>query len=217
MSFEELTDKRVWRKAMLHLKRNDKVLSRLIKRIGYIDVRDHVPGPYASLMQAFIYQQISGKAADAIIKKFRKLYGGKIPTPKQFLSTSEKKVRAAGISPQKYSYMKDLCERIENKQLDLDGLKKLPNEEIIAVLDEVKGIGRWTAEMFLMFNLRRVDVFAMDDLGLQNAIKGAYKLRQRPSKAFMEKISKNWVPYRSIAALYLWRSHDDEASKSQNE
>ena len=124
------------------------------------------------------------------------------------MSTPEKIVRAAGISPQKYSYIKDLCMCVDNVEIDLDGLKLLPDEEIIAILDDIKGIGRWTAEMFLIFSLYRADVFALDDLGLRNAIAKAYKLKKLPDRKKMLEISKKWEPYRSVAVLYLWRNND---------
>jgi 3-methyladenine DNA glycosylase/8-oxoguanine DNA glycosylase len=206
-NFESMKDRKVWLKAMKHLKKNDKTLAKVINKVGVIKIGWQPPSPYEAIVETFIYQQISGSAGASILKKFKALYKGRLPTPKEFLKTPERKVRGAGISPQKYSYMKDLCERIESDQLDFDSLRKLPDEEVIAILDDVRGIGRWTAEMFLMFNLSRVNVFAMDDLGLKNAVKKTYKLRE-VNKKKMEELSKKWEPYKSIASLYLWRNVD---------
>ena len=199
---------------MAHLKRSDNVLARIINRLGVIETNWSPSDPYEAIVQSFIYQQIAGSAADAIIKRFEQLYNGRLPTPKEFLKTPEKRVRGAGISPQKYSYIKDLCERLVGGDLDLEGLAKLPDEEVIAILDDVKGIGRWTAEMFLMFNLGRVDVFAADDLGLKNAVQKAYKLKRMPDKKKLDELSIKWKPYRTVAALYLWRSVDSGSDKN---
>jgi DNA-3-methyladenine glycosylase II len=206
--FESLEDKKVWKKAISHLKKRDKALSKIITKLGVVENRWGAPKPYEAIMETFIYQQISGSAAQSILRKFKKLYNGKLPTPKQFLKTPEKVVRSAGISPQKYSYIKDFCERIDTKQLDLNSLSKLPDEEAIAILDDVRGIGRWTAEMFLMTSLARVNIFAMDDLGLQNAVKRIYKLKKHPDKKKLTELSKKWEPYKSVASIYLWRSMD---------
>ena len=202
-----IADSRTWKAGVAHLKKKDKTLARLIakQKIPKIELWDDY---YESLMQSIVYQQISGKAGDAIIKKFKALYGGKLPTPKRFLATKEKKVRAAGISPQKYSYLLDLCTRIEDGRLELKKFDKMDNERIIEELDEVRGIGRWTAEMFLMFSLGRTDVFPMDDLGIRKAMQHAYGLRALPDKKKMAELSREWKPYGTIASLYLWRSKD---------
>jgi len=208
--FESLADRNVWKKALVHLKKRDKMLGRVISRFGSLESKSFwgPTNPYEAIVESFIYQQISGSAADAIVKKFKGLYGGRFPKPKEFLATSEKKVRSAGISPQKYSYIKDLCERLTKNELDLNSLDELPDEEIIAILDDIKGIGRWTAEMFLMFSLRRVNVFPMDDLGIQKGVRKVYGLTRVPSKDKMHSLSNRWDPYKSIASLYLWRSQD---------
>ncbi len=208
--YESLNDRKVWKKAMAHISKRDRALGRVIGKLGVIRANWGPSNPYEAIIETFIYQQIAGSAADAILKKFKGLYNGRLPTPRQFLATSEKRARRAGISPQKYSYIKDFCERIQKKELDLESLRELPDEEVIAILDDVRGIGRWTAEMFLMFSLFRVNVFAMDDLGLQNAVKRVYKLRGRPDKKTMEELSVKWEPYKSVASLYLWRSVDQK-------
>ncbi len=206
--FESVTDKRVWKKAMAHLKKSDAKLAKVITRYGMLEPGWGPSDPYEALVESFIYQQIAGNAADAILKKFKKLYHGKLPTPRQFLGTRQDVVRKAGISPQKYSYIKDLCERLVGDELDLKSLAKLPDEEVVAILDDVRGIGRWTAEMFLMFSLRRVDVFPVDDLGMQNGFRKVYGMSKAPDKEMMKRVSEKWKPYRTIAALYLWKSND---------
>lgn len=207
-SFASLADKRVWKTGMLHLKKRDKRMATLISKFGMLESRWGPSNPYEAIVDSFIYQQISGSAAASIVKRFRELYGGRLPSPHEFLRTPQSRVRRAGISPQKYSYIKNLCQRLVDKELDLKGLAELPDEEVIAVLDDVKGIGRWTAEMFLMFSLRRVDVFPVDDLGIQNAVREIYGLRGAINKEKMQLMAEKWRPYRTIASLYLWRSQD---------
>ena len=180
----------------------------IIRDVGPMRIYRERVSPYGAIVSSFIYQQIAGSAADAILKKFKALYGGRMPTPTEFLKTPLVRIRKAGISPQKYSYIRDLCKRIKAGELDLDGLAQLPDEEVIAILDDVRGIGRWTAEMFLMFYLKRVDVMPMDDLGLRNAMRTAYHLRKLPGKRKISELSLKWGPYKSIAAMYLWRSLD---------
>lgn len=202
-------DRGVWSAAVKHLSKRDKVLAKLIKRLGRIKV-NWGGDSYESLMSAIIYQQISGAAGDSIERRFKALYNNRMPSPKRFLATPGKKVRAAGISPQKYSYIVDLCTRIRDGRLELSKFDVMDDEDIIEELDEVKGIGRWTAEMFLMFSLKRVDIFPMDDLGIQNGIKEVYGMRRRPGREEMLELSERWRPYRSVAALYLWRSQDQQ-------
>lgn len=206
--FETLDDKSIWRNGMRYLKKNDRKLAKVIATLGMIKSSWGPSEPYEAIVESFIYQQIAGSAAEAILKKFKGLYGGRLPSPQEFLKTPEKKVRGAGISPQKYSYIKDLCERLVRGDLDLKSLGRLPDEEVIAILDEVRGIGRWTAEMFLMFSLKRTDVFPVDDLGIQNGVKKVYGFKHLPSRKKMLEISSRWGPYRSLASLYLWRSQD---------
>jgi DNA-3-methyladenine glycosylase II len=168
---------------------------------------------YESLISAIIYQQISGSAGDSIEKKFKSLYNGKMPSPKKFLETPENKVRSAGISPQKYSYLKDLCTRIIDGRLELKKFDSMEDEDIIEELDEVRGIGRWTAEMFLMFSLGRTNIVPRDDLGIKKAIKNTYCLRDYPTGSKFSELAEKWAPYGTIASLYLWRSTDVKTPK----
>ena len=200
-----MADQKVWRKAIRHVKRKDRVLARIIERVGPIKFRlddDH----YQALVGSIIFQQLAGSAARAILGRFKQLYGGRLPTPKEYLATGSAKLRSAGLSPQKISYLKDLSEKLESGVLDLEKFSEASDEEVVRELDDVRGIGRWTAEMFLLFKLGRTDVLPIDDLGLQKATKRAYRLRNLPGREKFGQLAENWRPYSSIATLYLWRS-----------
>ncbi|MGI0141974.1 MAG: DNA-3-methyladenine glycosylase family protein [Candidatus Micrarchaeales archaeon] len=203
--FESIHDRKVWKKGMLYLSAKDKKLALVIKRVGYpkLEITNDY---YGSLVISIVSQQISWAAANSILNKIRKLYRGKLPTPKQYLRTDKRKLAGAGLSPQKLSYLWDLCERIENGSLELGRFEELPDSTVIEELDEVRGIGRWTAEMFMIFSLGRTDVFPMDDLGIKKAVQRVYGLREMPKRAKMEKIAQKWKPYSSLATIYLWRS-----------
>lgn len=211
-SIPTIRDKRTWNAGVRHL-RKDSTMSRIINRVGSIEVdtewkawNDH----YGSLVRSIVFQQISGSAGNSIMKKFRSLYGNRIPSPERFLSTPMRMVRAAGISPQKYSYLVDLCTRIRDGRLELKRFRVMDDEDVIRELDEVRGIGRWTAEMFLMFSLGRTNVLPRDDLGIQNAIMKAYGLRKRPGERMFSRLYRAWSPYCTIASLYLWESIDQK-------
>ncbi|HEV2121088.1 MAG TPA: DNA-3-methyladenine glycosylase 2 family protein [Candidatus Bathyarchaeia archaeon] len=202
-----LAQKEVWTRGMKHLKKNDLALAKIIKRLGpyefHLDDDD-----YEALVGSIIFQQLAGAAARAILNRFKQIYDGKIPRPRQYLETKERYLRASGLSPQKIRYIRDLSERIENGVLDLKRLSDLPSDEVVKELDKVKGIGRWTAEMFLIFVLGRTDVLPVDDLGLRKAAQKIYRLRNLPTREKFEQLSKKWHPYCSIATLYLWRSQE---------
>ena len=200
-----MLDRRVWVRGARYLKKRDKTLARIIEKVGYPEL-EITSDNYGSLIVSIISQQISWAAANSILGRFKKLYRGGFPTPRQYLRTDKSRILSAGISPQKFSYIRDLCERIEDGRLELDKFSKLPDNLIIEELDEVKGIGRWTAEMFLMFSLGRTDVFPMDDLGLKKAVQKVYRLKGIPSRKKLEEISRKWQPYSSLASIYLWRS-----------
>jgi DNA-3-methyladenine glycosylase II len=202
-----LAEKQVWTQGMKHLKKNDPTLAKIIDRLGPYEF--HLDGDhYEALVGSIIFQQLAGAAAHAILNRFKEIYDGKIPRPRQYLDTEEKRLRASGLSPQKIRYIRDLSERIENGALNLEKLSHLPSDEVVKELDEVKGIGRWTAEMFLIFVLGRTDVLPVDDLGLRKAAQKTYRLRKLPTKEKFERLSKKWHPYCSIATLYLWRSQE---------
>jgi DNA-3-methyladenine glycosylase II len=202
-----LAEKRVWTEGIKHLRAKDPRLGRIIDRLGPYDFRldgDH----YETLVGSIIFQQLAGASAQAILGRFKQLYGGRIPRPREFLATDNKQLRASGLSPQKISYIRDLAQRIENGLLDLRQLSALSNDEVVKVLDAVRGIGRWTAEMFLIFVLGRTDVLPVDDLGLRKAAQKVYRLRNLPTRERFDQLSKSWHPYCSIATLYLWRSQE---------
>jgi DNA-3-methyladenine glycosylase II len=172
-------------------------------------LRSHRPNRnhFQALAEAILSQQISMSAADTITARFRAIFPGKgFPTPAQVLKTPPAKLRRAGVSRQKADYLKDLARNVVTRKVRLANFEKLSDEEIITDLTRVKGIGRWTVEMFLMFSLRRPDVFSPGDLGLQNAVKKLYKLKHHPDKEKMEKLSAAWKPHRTLAARYLWAS-----------
>jgi DNA-3-methyladenine glycosylase II len=204
-SVGSLANRKVWQKGIRHLKRNDPILARIISRVGPVKFElddDH----YEAVVGSIIYQQLAGSAARAILNKFKQLYGGRIPSPREYLSTDVEKLRGSGLSPQKISYIKDLAERLENGTLDLKRLENLPDEEALNQLDAVRGIGRWTAEMFLIFKLGRTDVLPVDDLGLRKAAQKAYRLRKLPTRDRFEQLAEKWHPYSSISTFYLWKS-----------
>ena len=187
------------------MKRNDPILARIIGRVGPVRFElddDH----YEAVVGSIIFQQLAGSAAQAILNRFKQLYGGRIPSPREYLATDVEKLSSSGLSPQKISYIKDLAERLESGALDLKRLENLPDEEALSELDNVRGIGRWTAEMFLLFTLGRTDVLPVDDLGLRKAVQKAYRLRKLPSRDRFEQLAEKWHPYSSISTFYLWKS-----------
>lgn len=192
--------------ALNHL-RKDRKLAKIIDRVGEFNL-SLTKNPYQSLVEAIITQQLSGKAADSISTRFRAIYG-RFPKPADVMETSDAKLRKAGLSYMKVSYIKDLSKKVESKEIRLACMKNLTDEEIIVQLTQVKGIGRWTAEMFLIFSLGRLDVLPVGDLGLKKGIQRLYSLEELPEKEQMERIAEKWKPYRSVATWYLWRSLDE--------
>jgi len=165
------------------------------------------PAEFSSLAEAIVYQQLNGKAAVTIFKRFAALAGEPI-TPEGILKLSDEQLRSVGLSKQKSAYLKDLAAKTASSLLDFSRLPELPDEEVIKHLTQVKGIGVWTAHMFLMFSLRRPNVLPTGDYGVQMAVKKHYKKRKLPKPKDMEKIARAWEPYRSIACWYMWRSLD---------
>jgi DNA-3-methyladenine glycosylase II len=161
--------------------------------------------PYESLIEAIITQQLSGKAAESISKKFRKLFV-RFPKPADVIKTPDSKLRSAGLSGMKVKYIKDLSEKIESKELRIRSLKNMTDEEVIMQLTQVKGIGRWTAEMFLIFSLGRLDVLPVGDLGLKKGIQRLYSMPNLPEKDEIEELAEKWRPYRTVATWYIWKS-----------
>src|SRR5450631_2433846 len=194
------------RKALLHLKKSDPVLRAIIERIGPCKMQFGEP-KFHSLAEAIVYQQLNGKAALSIFKRFAVLAGEPL-TPEGIMRGTDQQMRLAGLSKQKSSYLRDLAERTHRGDLNFAGLGDLPDEEVIEHLTQVKGIGVWTAHMFLMFSLRRPNILPTGDFGIKMAIKKHYKKRKPPNPKQMEKIAECWEPYRSVACWYLWRSLD---------
>ena len=194
------------RKAVNHLKKSDPVLRAIIERVGPCRM-EFGPAEFHSLAEAIVYQQLNGKAAVSIFKRFAALAGEPL-TPEGILKLSGEQLRAVGLSKQKSAYLKDLAAKTRDGLLNFARLPDMSDEEVIKHLTQVKGIGVWTAHMFLMFSLRRPDVLPTGDYGVQAAIKKHYKKRKMPKPHIMEKIAKPWSPYRSVACWYLWRSLD---------
>lgn len=197
---------RLMRKAVIHLKKSDPVLRAIIERVGPCRM-EFGPAEFCSLAEAIVYQQLNGKAAVTIFKRFAALAGEPL-TPEGILKLSDDQLRGVGLSKQKSAYLKDLAAKTASGLLDFSSLPKLSDEEVIKHLTQVKGIGVWTAHMFLIFSLRRPNVLPTGDYGVQVAVKRHYKKRKLPKPKDMEKIARAWEPYRSVACWYMWRSLD---------
>ena len=203
------------RSAVRHLRRSDPVLAKVVARHGPHRFELRTGGShFDSIARAIVSQQLSVKAASTIHGRFRALYDGAGGTPDVVARIPEKRLREAGLSWQKIGYIKDLARRVTAGELELDRIHEMSDDELVARLTAVKGVGTWTAQMFLMFRLGRPDVLPVLDLGIQKAIQRAYGLRKRPSALRMEKIGRAWAPYRTIACWYLWRSLDQPEQTS---
>jgi len=192
------------------LLRRDPVLALLIKKHGACGLAsaqraDH----FSALIRAITGQQLSTKAASTIYARLAALMPGGV-SPASLSTLTDEQMRAVGMSRQKIAYFRDLCDKALSGVVSLDLLESMTDDEVIAALIKVKGIGRWSAEMFLMFRLHRPDVLPVDDLGIVNAVKNVYGLRKRPTADRIRKIGEAWRPYRSVASWYLWRSLDNE-------
>ena len=186
------------------LLRSDKKLGPLIRRIGPCSMRI-TKNPFQTLVEAIIYQQLSEASATAITKRFLKLYK-KFPTPRQVNNTTDKKLKDIGLSGTKINYMKGLAKLVVKKEIDFRKISKLSDEQVIEELTKIKGIGNWTAQIYLMFCLQRTDVFPVGDLGIQKGIRDLFSLKELPEPKTMEKFSARWKPNRSIACWYIWKS-----------
>jgi DNA-3-methyladenine glycosylase II len=194
------------------LARRDPVIRDLMRRYGECGLaKAQRTDPFRALLHAIIAQQLSTKAAATIEARFAALFDGR-PTAAAIAAMPDERLRVVGISPQKLGYIRDLCARTLDGSLSLEALDTLPDEEVIVALTNVKGIGRWTAEMFLMFRLHRPDVLPVGDLGIVKAVQRAYKLRLAPTPVRLTRLGENWRPYRSVACWYLWASLDNKAT-----
>jgi DNA-3-methyladenine glycosylase II len=189
------------------------VIRRLIDERGPIDPgtdrRGSRPDPYEALARAIVGQQLSTKAAGSIWERLIEPFGGSFPPPAELIATEPQSLREAGLSWAKVGFLRDLAERIENGELNLQRLAQLPDEDVVAELIQIKGIGAWTAEMFLIFHLARPDVVSTGDLGIRRAVQLAYGLDDLPGPGDLERIAEPWRPHRTLACLYLWRSLDN--------
>ena len=186
---------------------SDPALARINARVGpYRAAARHEGSHFDAVVRAIVYQQISGAAASTILGRVFALFGGNSPSPEQLLGATDEALRAAGLSRQKIGYLRDLAAKAHSGDVPFDALDAQGDEEVIAELVKVKGVGRWTAQMFLMFRLERPNVLPVLDLGIQNAVRRAYGLRTRPTPERVARIGARWAPHATLACWYLWRS-----------
>ncbi|MDP3000312.1 MAG: DNA-3-methyladenine glycosylase [Bryobacterales bacterium] len=194
----------------MHLKRSDPVLKAIIQRVGPYGQK-MAPADFPALARSIVYQQLSGKAAATIYGRLEAAVSRRV-TPRAVLKLDEARMRSLGLSKQKTAYLRDLAQKTLTREVDFRTLPELPDQEVIAHLTAVKGIGVWTAQMFLIFALGRPDVLPTADLGIRAAMKKQYGLPNLPKPAEMETIAAAWRPYCSVACWYLWRSLDNRAA-----
>jgi len=192
------------KKATKFLKKDPK-FAKIILQVGEYNVKI-TKNRYRSLVEAIIAQQLSGSAAESILKKFRKIFKSNFPKPIEVLQTSDTKLRKVGLSKMKVIYIKELSKKIESRHLNMRNFSSLEDEKIIEHLTNVKGIGRWTAEMFLIFSMGRLDVLPVGDLGLKKGIQLMYSLNELPTEEQIIQFAESWRPYRTVATWYIWKS-----------
>ncbi len=201
-------------KARKALAAADPTMGALIERVGEIDIATRLQrrqeerpnDAYGALLRAIVGQQLSTKAARTIYLRVIDLFDGRTPSPEQLLEAREEDLRAAGLSGRKTEYIRDLAAHVLSGELELDRLEQLGDEEVIEEIVAVRGLGQWTAEMFLLFHLERPDVLSGGDLGIRKAIQIAYELEEMPPPKQVIEIGEPWRPHRSLASLYLWES-----------
>jgi DNA-3-methyladenine glycosylase II len=193
--------------ARRHLMRSDPVMREIVKAAGPLEMQ--VSGqPYQALIRSILYQQLAGAAAAAIERRFLALSDNRIPTPAQLVAYSDEELRSAGVSRQKAGYLRSIAQHFADGHLSDRKLARAGDDEIIEAVTQIKGVGRWTADMLLMFCIGRPDVLPVGDLGIQNSMKAAYGLKAPPKPDEMVAIAEPWRPYRSAGAWYLWRRGD---------
>jgi DNA-3-methyladenine glycosylase II len=193
---------------------SDPVMATIVERVGPIDLatrlrrrkEERPSGAYGALLRAIVGQQLSTKAARTIYLRVLDLFDGRTPSPEQLLEVGEEDLRAAGLSGRKVSYIRDLAAHVISGELELDRLDQLEDEQVIEEIVAVRGLGRWSAEMFLLFHLERPDVLSGGDLGIRKAIQIEYRLKKMPTPERVLEIGEPWRPHRSLASLYLWES-----------
>jgi DNA-3-methyladenine glycosylase II len=198
------------KEAIQHLKQSDPVLSSIIDRVGDYGIEFRDPN-FETLVKSIVYQQLSGRVASVIFGRVVKAAGGTL-TPESILKLRPGRMRALGLSGQKTAYIRDLARHTRDGRVDFAALLDLPDEAVIERLTEVKGVGVWTAHMFLIFALRRTDVLPWGDLGIRAAIRKAYGLAELPEAGEMEMLAARWRPYCTVASWYLWRSLEPNAN-----
>jgi DNA-3-methyladenine glycosylase II len=200
-------------KAVAALRAADPVMARLVEEHRTVvrrDIRRERPGDaYGALLRSIVGQQLSTKAARTIYGRMTDLFDGHAPTPRQLLAVEPERIRAAGLSYSKITYLRDLAAHVENGSLQLERLPELPDEEVSAQLTAIKGVGQWTADMFMMFHLGRPDILPVGDLGIRRAVQVEYRMRKLPDAKRLEKVARPWRPYRTLACLFLWSSLDN--------
>lgn len=200
--------------AARHLANNDDRLGPIIAVSGSCCIKPH-KDHYGELVSSIVGQQLSTKAAAKIWQRVLDLFGGKMPTPQQLVKVDDQKLRDVGLSWAKVSYVKDLARHIINEELDLKHISSMPNDQLIEQLTAVKGLGEWSAHMFMIFGLGRLDVLPVGDLGIRKAVMNLYGLKEMPDPARIVTIANdnNWHPYESVASWYLWQSLDNNPQK----
>jgi DNA-3-methyladenine glycosylase II len=198
------------RKAILHLKKADPVMRAIIERVGAYKIQHREPS-FETLVRSIVYQQLSGKVASVILGRLIALLPEGKVTPQAILKLTPARMRKAGLSKQKTAYIRDLARKTNKGHVKFEALGDLADHEVIEHLTQVKGIGVWTAHMFLIFALRRPDILATGDLGVRIAIRKAYQLAELPLPRQVEELAASWRPYSSVAVWYLWRSLDSTA------
>jgi DNA-3-methyladenine glycosylase II len=202
-----------WRRAVRELSAADPVMARVIAEVGPCRLTARHDGThFEHLARAIVYQQLSGKAAATIHGRMLELFGGRAPLPGELLAVPDERFRGAGVSRQKLGYLRSLAEHCDAGALPLERIETMGDDEVIEALTAVKGIGRWTAQMFLMFRLGRPDVLPELDLGVQNGIRKAYRVRRPVTPKDVVRRGERWRPWRSVASWYMWRVTDGDAA-----
>ncbi len=195
--------------AVAHLRKRDPVLGALIDRVGPYQIREG-RNAFEVMLRTIVSQQLSGKAADSIYGRLATAMGGRSPRPDQLLSLSEEELRACGLSRAKAMYVRNVASHFDEKRYTLRSFAKLDDAAVIEALTTIKGVGEWSAHIFLMFALQRADVFPIGDLGLRKGMMKTYSLRSNTKPARLHKIAEAWRPYRTVGSLYMWRGYDEE-------
>ena len=200
--------------ALRKLRKADPVMARLVDEHAALVRREleqeRRGDAYGALLRSIVGQQLSTKAAATIYGRMIEIFGGHAPSPRQLLEADPDAIRAAGLSRPKIAYLRDLAVHVEKGALELERLPELPDEDVVAQLTAIKGLGEWTAHMFLMFHLGRPDILPVGDQGIRRAVQAEYRLRKPPDRERLEKLARPWRPHRTLACLLLWSSLDNK-------